>query len=186
MSLQGLVFVLLKSVLHHWSFGFVQSLFNLHGSTGQSLRTPTLRVVPGLTAVADRAASRLPRSRLTILSIRHSGSLVRAGARVFGNSDPTGCCSSRLQRIRGKCRILGGRRLSKSARSPLITMLVLLSRSLASPKSCSGIGSSDRSWRSRSGIQVRSRLRNRPATHARSLPYASGSRSGRSGSVASL
>ena len=80
----------------------------------------------------------------------------------------------------------GTRRLSKSARLPLITMLVLLSRSLASPESCSGIGSSDRSWRSRSGMQVRSRLRNRPATHAQSLRYASGSCSGRSGSAARL
>src|SRR5271157_600439 len=59
----------------------------------------------------------------------------------------------------GSARSLGTRRLSKSARLPLITMLVLLSRSLASPESCSGIGSSDRSWRSRSGMQVRSRLR---------------------------
>ena len=58
------------------------------GPPVQSLRTPTLRVVPSLTAIADRAASRLPKSRLTILSIRHSGSLVRAGARVFGNITP--------------------------------------------------------------------------------------------------
>src|SRR5271157_5782959 len=59
----------------------------------------------------------------------------------------------------GSARSLGTRGLSKSTCSPLITMLVLLSQSLASPESCSGIGSSDRSWRSRSRMQVRSRLR---------------------------
>src|SRR5271157_4531983 len=97
----------LDHALHPCDFGFVQSLFNPHGSTGQALRTPTLRVVPGLTAVADGAASGLPRSRLATLSIRESGSLVRAGARVFGDSDPTGCRSLRSQRIRGERQVLG-------------------------------------------------------------------------------
>src|SRR5208337_533831 len=44
---------------------------------------PTLPVVPGLAAVADRAASRLPKSPLTNVSIRHTESLVRAGDLVF-------------------------------------------------------------------------------------------------------
>jgi len=77
-----------------------------HGATGLASRTPTLRVVPGLTAVADGASSRLPRSRLTTLSIRYAGSLVRSGAHVFGNNDPIGFCSLRSQRIRGKRQLL--------------------------------------------------------------------------------
>src|SRR5271157_1392962 len=74
---------LFDRTLHHWDFGFVWSLFNPHGSTGRALLAPTLRVVPGLTAVAARAASRLPKSRLIIFSFRHAGSLVRAGALFF-------------------------------------------------------------------------------------------------------
>src|SRR5208283_1143560 len=65
---------------------FVRTLFNPHGSTGRTARTSTLRVVRGLTAAAERAASRLPKSPLTNVSIRHTGSLVRAGDLVFGNS----------------------------------------------------------------------------------------------------
>jgi hypothetical protein len=62
---------------------FVRTLFNPHGSTGLASGIPTLPVVPGLAAVADRAASRLPKSPLTNVSIRHTGSLVRAGDLVF-------------------------------------------------------------------------------------------------------
>src|SRR5208337_3619934 len=48
----------------------------------------------------------------------------------FGNSEPTMCCSSRLQRIRGKCQVLGGRAGYRNRRARP-TMLVLLSQSLA-------------------------------------------------------
>jgi hypothetical protein len=74
---------LFYNILHHWDFGFVWTLFNPLGSTGQASGIPTLPVVPGLAAVADRAASRLPKSPLTMVSIRHTGSLVRAGDLVF-------------------------------------------------------------------------------------------------------
>jgi len=74
---------LFYNTLHHWDFGFVWTLFNPLGSTGEASGIPTLPVVPGLAAVADRAASRLPKSPLTNVSIRHTGSLVRAGDLVF-------------------------------------------------------------------------------------------------------
>src|SRR5271157_5476581 len=74
---------LFYNILHHWDFGFVWTLFNPLGSTGQASGIPTLPVVPGLAAVADRAASRLPKSPLTMVSIRHTGSLVCAGDLVF-------------------------------------------------------------------------------------------------------
>ena len=48
---------LLNIALRRLDFGFVQTLFNPHGFACQASRTPTLRVVPGLTAAADRAAS---------------------------------------------------------------------------------------------------------------------------------
>ena len=56
---------LFYNTLHHWDFGFVWTLFNPLGSTGEASGIPTLPVVPGLAAVADRAASRLPKSPLT-------------------------------------------------------------------------------------------------------------------------
>ena len=69
--------------------------------------------MPGLTAAADRTASRLPRNRLNTLSIRYAGSIVRAEPTFFGNSDPTGFRFSRSQRIRGRRQVIGGtRRLS--------------------------------------------------------------------------
>jgi hypothetical protein len=52
--------------LHHRHFGFVWTLFNPLGSTGQASGVPTLRVVAGLTAAANRAASRLPKMVGTI------------------------------------------------------------------------------------------------------------------------
>src|SRR5271157_5998456 len=73
----------LHIALRPQDFGFVWTLFNPLGSTGQASGIPTLPVVPGLAAVADRAASRLPKSPLTMVSIRHTGSLVRAGDLVF-------------------------------------------------------------------------------------------------------
>src|SRR5271157_4324406 len=76
----------LHIALRPQDFGFVWTLFNPLGSTGQASGIATLPVEPGLAAVADRAAPRLPKSPLTNVSIRHTGSLVRAGGRVFGNS----------------------------------------------------------------------------------------------------
>src|SRR5271165_723214 len=73
----------LHIALRPQDFGFVWTLFNPLGSTGRTTRTSTLRVVPGLAAVADRAASRSPKRPLTNVSTRHTGSLVRAGDLVF-------------------------------------------------------------------------------------------------------
>jgi len=53
------------NILHHWHFGFVWTLFNPLGSICQTSGIPTLPVVPGLAAVADRAASRLSKSPLS-------------------------------------------------------------------------------------------------------------------------
>jgi len=77
------------NILHHWHFGFVWTLFNPLGSICQTSGIPNLPVVPvapRLAAVADRAASRLPKSLSPNVSIRHAGSLVRAGGRVSRNS----------------------------------------------------------------------------------------------------
>src|SRR5208283_1437639 len=57
---------------------FVRTLFHPHGFACQASQTSTLRVVMTLTAATDRVASRLPKSRLTTVSIRHDGSFVRA------------------------------------------------------------------------------------------------------------
>jgi len=73
----------LHIALRPQDFGFVRTLFNPLGTTGQAFGIRTLPVVRGLAAVADRAAFRLPKSPLTNVSIRHTGSLVRAGDLVF-------------------------------------------------------------------------------------------------------
>ena len=52
----------LHIALRPQDFGFVWTLFNPLGSTCQASGIPTLPVVPGLAAVADRAASRLPQA----------------------------------------------------------------------------------------------------------------------------
>ena|GEM_PF-5205753 len=69
---------LLHIVLRPRDFGFVRTLFHPHGFACQASQTSTLRVVMTLTAATDRVASRLPKSRLTTVSIRHDGSFVRA------------------------------------------------------------------------------------------------------------
>jgi hypothetical protein len=55
-------------------------------STGQALRTPTLLVVPGLTAAADRASSRLPNGWLTTFNIHADRlpSLTQGGGKCEG------------------------------------------------------------------------------------------------------
>ena len=81
----------LHIALRPQDFGFVWTLFNPLGSTGQASGIPTLPVVPGLAAVADRAASRLAMIALTTLGLLtgHSPSLSQLAASPATNvKDP--------------------------------------------------------------------------------------------------